>query len=75
MANNQSIPGSRDTLTILGLYWDGDTLTRGVVCGVYPSQYNPRMVRVFLDLGIVWQGWMCGVYGHPTTVLGWLEYL
>jgi len=33
------------------------------------------MVRVSLDLGIVWQGWMCGVYGHPTVVPGWPEYL
>ena len=52
-----------------------DTLTRGVVCGVHSSQYNPRMVRVSLDLGIVWQVWMCGVYGHPTTVPGLSEYL
>jgi len=61
--DGQSISGS----------WD--TLTRGVVCGVHSSQYNPRMVRVSLDLGIVWQVWMCGVYGHPTTVPGLSEYL
>ena len=40
----------------------------------HPST-NPGMVRVSLDLGIVWQGCMCGVYGHPTTVPGWSDYL
>jgi len=85
--DGQSVSGSRDTLTsgcmpISVQSWDGqsisgcrDTLTRGVVCGLYSSRYNPGMVRVSLDLGIVWRGWMCGVYGHPTTVTGWSEYL
>jgi len=44
---------SRDGQSISG---SSDTLTRGVVCGVYSSQYNPGMVGVSLDLGIVWQG-------------------
>jgi len=44
---------SRDGQSTSG---SGDTLTRGVVCGVHSSRYNPRMVRVSLALGIVWQG-------------------
>jgi len=42
--DGQSISGSRDTLT------------RGIVCGVCPSQYNPGMVSVSLDPGILCQG-------------------
>jgi len=37
-----------------GISGSRGTLTRGVVCGVCPSQYNPGMVRVSLDPGILW---------------------
>ena len=44
-------PQSRDGRSISASW---DTLTRGVVCGVCPSQYNPGMARVSLDTRILW---------------------
>ena len=42
---SQTIPGSRDTLTIPGLYRDGHTA------------HTTPLVRVSQDSGILWQGW------------------
>ena len=36
-----------------------------VVSATYSSPYNPGMVRVSLDPGILWQGGLCVVYAHP----------
>ena len=33
------------------------------------------MIRVSLDPGILWQGGLCVVYAHPSTIPGWSEYL